>query len=212
VTRARGWFDEALPAGLSRGPASPLYVWDTGKGLQIDLVHIPAGDFQYGNRRLTLAEPFWIACGPTTFAQYGAFCAAEGRVVPQGNRFLRRDDPATSGVENVSWEDARDFCAWAGLDLPTEREWEKADWERTCWETPASRTALDYAGLDLARPWQWCRDPDRGGERVARARRFEDDDGEWDARRCHAAATRYLGLGFRGCLRPTGGAAGDVPR
>jgi formylglycine-generating enzyme required for sulfatase activity len=101
------------------------------------MVHVPAGEFGMGRdggasdegpaRRVWLDE-FWIDRLEVTNAQYKAFCDATGRLYPptpvwDPDYFNARPDHP---VININWEQARDYCAWAGKRLPTEAEWEKA--------------------------------------------------------------------------------------
>jgi iron(II)-dependent oxidoreductase len=72
-------------------------------------------------------DGFWIYRYEVTNEQYAKFVSATGRSAPShwsGGRI-------PSGLEkhpmwNVSWEDAKAYCEWAGVRLPTEAEWEKA--------------------------------------------------------------------------------------
>lgn len=119
------------------------------------MVRIPAGPFTFGTnekqdeivyfndylpeRRIEL-DAFWIDEFPVTNADYAAFLEdAEGRFdtiahpdAPPGKdytpahwrnpRFNRPDAP----VVGVDWYDAWAYASWAGKQLPTETQWEKA--------------------------------------------------------------------------------------
>lgn len=42
------------------------------------------------------------------------------------SEYAKQQDYVRRPVCNISWETARRFCAWAGLELPTEAQWESA--------------------------------------------------------------------------------------
>ncbi len=134
-----GWSDETLPRGLRRGRDKPVLIYDTGKGLEIEMVFVPAGDFvmgwddvsdteaeHYGARpehTHPVPRGFFIGRHETTWREYRAFCRAAGRPEPTAPAFAVQENHP---VVNVSWNDAKAFCEWAGLRLPGEAEWEKA--------------------------------------------------------------------------------------
>ncbi len=114
----------------------------------MELVYIPAGEFQMG---CDPAHNGWIYCQPeakplhavtldaywidkteVTNAQY-ALCEAAGACDPpleyssyERGSYYKNEDYSEYPVIHVNWQNASDYCTWVGRDLPTESQWEKA--------------------------------------------------------------------------------------
>ncbi len=139
---------EPLPDGLRLAgrtvPAADakevsLYLFRLPDGSDMKMVEVPSGEFIMGadgadafaekpRHKHLLARRCWLGRDDVTWAQYLGFCVAGAHEEParpvwwNGVPGPKEDHP----VVMVSWEDARDYCRWAKLELPDEVEWEKA--------------------------------------------------------------------------------------
>ncbi len=93
----------------------------------IDLIRIPSGPFLYDNKREIMLPEYWIGRYPVTNAQYKRFLdATDHRTPSHWNNKVPPKEKLEHPVVHLSWDDAKLFCDWAGLVLPTEQQWEKA--------------------------------------------------------------------------------------
>ena len=194
ATPRSGSVTEVKPSPVLRPPTTPI---------PFDWVEIPAGEFLMGSdpqkdkqaygdekpqHRLTLPT-FWITRVPVTVAQFNAFVEATGHKM-SGRMDVK--NKANHPVVNVSWRDAQAFCRWAGVQLPSEAEWEKAargvdgriypwgdsppDKDRCNFDrnigdtTPVGRYpagASPYGLLDMGgNVWEWTRSLWRDGQKT----------------------------------------------
>ncbi len=157
------------------------------------LVYVPGGEFTLGADDIADEEkpihqvrlsPFWIGKFPVTNEQFARFLEANPKQRKPGRWNDESFNQPLQPVVGVSWEDAVAYCRWAGLELPSEAQWEAAargqDQRRYPWgnaEPTASLANFDgkegkttpvgsypsgagpYGTLDQAgNVWEWCAD------------------------------------------------------
>jgi len=111
-------------ADAARRQAAEAFVADLQvvEGMQL----VPAGTFQFGsNGKEIFLDTFYVDQYPVTNADYMRFVRETGYRPPRyatDERLNQPDQP----VVGVSYGDAQQFARWAGKDLPTEQQWEKA--------------------------------------------------------------------------------------
>ncbi len=183
---------EAL-AGSTSTLSSPGHqpVHQIHQATGIVLAQIPGGRFEMGSDRYGDEAPihtvdipgFWLATTPVTNEQYRRFCEDTGHEPPESFKD-RAVNGAQQPVTHVSWNDARAFCEWAGLQLPSEAMWEyacragttteywsgneTADLARVGWFKENSAGQLQQVGQKSANAfglhdvhgnvWEWCQD------------------------------------------------------
>ena len=169
-----GWpaafVDWVLLAAPEPRPAVAAVVKNPKTGAEMIL--IPEGEFLMGGTaagerpiRRVFLDAYRIGKNPVTAGEFMAYC--ENRKI-DSCKFARLrwgwidDHP----MVRVNWQEARDFCIWAGGDLPTEAQWEKAargaDGREYPWGNSGTRPNANAVGGHWAtrsqlRPWRATR-------------------------------------------------------
>jgi CubicO group peptidase (beta-lactamase class C family)/formylglycine-generating enzyme required for sulfatase activity len=158
------------------GPHAPGDIWVRPTD-GMAMVYVPAGEFrmgstdaeidallaecpQCGRERFEQEQPahsvyldaFWVDQTEVTNSEYDKCVAAEACSPPPGCSWGESTfgdaDKADHPVVCVDWQRAVDYCTWAGGQLPTEAQWEKAargpDGRRYPWGDEFDGTLLNY--------------------------------------------------------------------
>ena len=131
---------EVKPTNTPLPTQVPTAVLKVGSSLvsEIDgmtMVYVPAGDFEMGSNdgdrdespmHTVYLDAFYIDQTEVTNAQYKLCVQAGACGQPEFTMYYNDSNFSDYPVVDVNWQKANDYCEWAGRELPTEAQWEKA--------------------------------------------------------------------------------------
>jgi formylglycine-generating enzyme required for sulfatase activity len=194
VARTSNGSSQSNPGAASR-PERKIF----SKRGNVEMVEVPRGWFQWGDggpdrftkKGKVFLDAFFIGKNDVTVAQFKEYC--RDKKIDFSKFFAPEPwKPDGGWIDDhpmvfVTWQQARDFCKWAGGDLPTDAQWDKAargtdgnmypwgnqfEGSRLWWRKPGTREvsgptqvgkfpsgASPYGCLDMVgNVAQWCLD------------------------------------------------------
>ncbi|NDY72683.1 hypothetical protein DO021_13880 [Desulfobacter hydrogenophilus] len=125
--------------------------------IQYEMVNIPGGKITIDSSEIEL-DPFYMGRYPVTNRQYALYLKANPKAREPEYWGHREYNGESQPVVGVSWDEARDFAQWVGLELPSEAQWEFA-----CRAGTTTRFYTGDADEDLVRAG-WYKD--NSGDRL----------------------------------------------
>jgi formylglycine-generating enzyme required for sulfatase activity len=132
------------------------------------------------SHQVSITKGFWLGQTDVTAGAYKRFAEASSREMPDAPDFNNGWANVNMPIVDVSWDDANDYCGWAGGRLPTEAEWEYAarggstearygNLDEIAWYASNSGGATHNVAQKhpnrfglydmLGNVWQWVNDP-----------------------------------------------------
>jgi formylglycine-generating enzyme required for sulfatase activity len=121
-------------------PPPPALVPHPNRRDREEYILIPSGDFQMGcvpaderckrdetpRHPVKITKAFWMGRNEVEVNSWRRYIESNGLKKMPPWPLWPNSHEGDLPIVNVSWENARDYCAWAGGRLPTEAEWEYA--------------------------------------------------------------------------------------